>query len=94
MKKIISTIVILIMILFTMISCNICQSESSIESSRMFVTIEKSVFYDIVYNKDTGVMYAISNYSNNRGNFTLLVNSDGSPMIYGGINYEKVFCLL
>jgi hypothetical protein len=38
--------------------------------------------YNIVYHKQTKVMYVVSDVDYNRGNFTLLVNSDGTPMIY------------
>lgn len=38
--------------------------------------------YDIVYHKQTKVMYVVSEEYYNRGNFTLLVNPDGTPMIY------------
>ena len=38
--------------------------------------------YNIVYHKQTKVMYVVSDVAYNRGNFTLLVNPDGTPMIY------------
>ena len=38
--------------------------------------------YIIVYHKQTKVMYVVSDVAYNRGNFTLLVNPDGTPMIY------------
>ena len=54
--------------------------------SSMFITIEENVpdDYSIVYHKDTKVMYAVSQGSYNYGNFTLLVNADGTPMTYKG----------
>ena len=54
------------------------------ESVSMFVEVEQTTSWKIVYHKDTKVMYAISNGSYNRGTFTLLVNADGTPMIYEG----------
>lgn len=33
---------------------------------------------------NTKVMYAISDGAHNYGNFTLLVNADGTPMLYEG----------
>jgi hypothetical protein len=48
----------------------------------MFVTIESGWDYRVVYHKDTKVMYAVSDGSSNIGTFTLLVNPDGSPMLY------------
>lgn len=54
------------------------------ESESMFVKVEDGQLYYVVYHKDTKVMYAVSDSSYNYGNFTLLVNPDGSPMIYDG----------
>lgn len=48
----------------------------------MFVCVEQTEDWMIVYHKDTKVLYAVSDRRYNRGNFTLLVNPDGSPMIY------------
>lgn len=49
-----------------------------------FVTVYTDSYYYIVYCKDTRVMYSISDGPYNRGTPTLLVNPDGSPMIYHG----------
>ena len=35
-----------------------------------------------MYHKETKVMYAVSSGGFNSGNFTVLVNPDGTPMIY------------
>ena len=54
----------------------------------MFVTIQESHIldpyrpYEVVYHKDTKVMYVIARGKYTDGNFTLLVNPDGSPMLY------------
>ena len=48
----------------------------------MFIQIEQGYCWMIVYHKDTHVMYAISDGSYSRGNFVVLVNADGTPMIY------------
>lgn len=52
--------------------------------TNMFVTVESNWHYKIVYHRDTKVMYVVSNDSYNIGTFTLLVNADGSPMLYEG----------
>ena len=52
------------------------------KSSRM-VIIEKTILYDIAYDRYTKVMYTISHGNYNSGNFTLLVDSDGNPLLYG-----------
>lgn len=43
---------------------------------------EDEVIADIVYDKDTGVMYAVSRGPYNQGTFVMLVNADGTPKIY------------
>lgn len=50
----------------------------------MFVVVEHTTAWRVVYHRDTKVMYACSSSSYNIGNFTLLVNADGTPMIYNG----------
>lgn len=60
-----------------------CASEEETETSgKMFVTVEHTWSYSIVYNKKTRVMYAVSTGTYNMGTFTLLVNADGTPMIW------------
>ena len=48
----------------------------------MFVELEAADSWIIVYHRTTKVMYAVSDGSYNYGTFTLLVNADGSPMLY------------
>lgn len=50
----------------------------------MFHVLEEAYYYKIVYHDKTKVIYAISDGAYNRGNFTMLVNPDGTPMIYEG----------
>ena len=53
------------------------------KQTSMFVLVEQTASWGVVYHKDTKVMYVVSCGGYNGGNFTLLVNPDGSPMIYG-----------
>jgi hypothetical protein len=55
---------------------------STFESRSMFVEIEKAQSWVIVYHRDTRVMYAISYGVSNVGTFTVLLNADGTPMVY------------
>lgn len=48
----------------------------------VFERIGHGAYYDIVYHKQTKVMYAISDGKFCKGVLTLLVNPDGTPMIY------------
>ena len=50
----------------------------------MFIEVEETGFWKVVYHRDTKVMYAISFGPYNSGTFTMLVNADGTPMVYGG----------
>lgn len=78
---------LLVMILFVILLTGCGERTDSLDSpkSSMFVCIQGSDYnndYRIVYHRDTKVMYAISDGANNHGTFTLLVNSDGTPMLY------------
>ena len=59
-------------------------SAKEMDNGSMFVCVECGPYYNIVYHKDTKVMYAISDGQYNRGTYTLLVNADGTPMIWEG----------
>lgn len=75
----------LVMILFILLLTGCGKTPDSQEKTNMFVCIQKaglSTTYDIVYHKDTKVMYTVSQGAYNSGTFTLLVNPDGSPMLY------------
>ena len=49
-----------------------------------FVLVDADYYCWVVYHKDTKVMYAVSRAPNNTGTYTLLVNADGTPMIWEG----------
>ena len=86
-KRIICVILCFIFAFF-LVSCGSTEPriENDPKQNSMFIKIEGAPFsaYWIVYHKDTKVMYAISNGGYNCGNFTLLVNPDGSPMLWDG----------
>ena len=52
--------------------------------SNTFVLVDADYYCWVVYHKDTKVMYAVSRSPNNIGTYTLLVNADGTPMIWEG----------
>lgn len=86
-KKIICVMLCFIFAFF-LISCGSTAEriENEPKQNSMFIRIEGSSMsiYSIVYHKDTKVMYAVSTGGYNSGNFTLLVNPDGSPMLWEG----------
>ncbi len=49
-----------------------------------FVTISNERYGMIVYDSRTGVQYWVSTSAYNSGNLTLLVDSEGKPLIYKG----------
>lgn len=66
------------------------RSVGEVESPSMFVRVETVSFgWWIVYHRETKVMYAVSNSSNNVGTFTLLVNADGTPMLWQDNGKER-----
>lgn len=58
--------------------------EQNIELSIEFSIVEKTKDFYVVYDKQTKVMYTVSDGVHNRGTFVMLVNSDGSPKLYKG----------
>lgn len=80
MKRII--IVLLALILLT--GCTKVEGIEKPEAENVsrFVIVEKTAIWEIVVDKDTHVMYAISLGGYNAGTFTLLVDAEGEPLIY------------
>ncbi len=81
-KRILIVILAIVMV-FCLVGCQQVQDESNECDFSMFVYIEKSPRWMIVYHKETKVMYAVSN-GENYGNFVLLVDADGSPLLWEG----------
>lgn len=88
MKKLIIVLLIILMIL-NLSACAIKTTNKVIkdESSRM-IRIEEADTYHIVYDKETHVMYAVSNGGRSYGVLTLLVDANGKPLLYEGANNE------
>lgn len=85
MKK--SVAILLVFALLMLCGCEGKSTVSSIENPKeesMFVLVENAGIFAVVYHRDTNVMYAISRDAYNSGNFCLLVNPDGTPMLWEG----------
>lgn len=67
-------------LLLLLMGCTHASAEG--KGEKYFVAVENGPYYYVVYQRDTKVMYAVSDGVENRGNFTLLVNADGSPMLW------------
>ena len=88
MKKAIG-LIMAVMMAATLAACGseVEKADSSVgdpETKSMFVQVECAGSWEVVYHRDTKVMYSVSDSGYNHGNFTLLVNADGTPMIYRG----------
>ena len=83
MKKIIVLILCLISA-FSLVGCKAEVEEAGTSDKSMFVKVERTGYWAVVYHKETKVMYAVSNGSNNYGVFTLLVDENGKPLLWQG----------
>lgn len=63
------------------------EQEQNYES--MFVIVEEAPNWLIVYHKTTRVMYAVSDGNYTYGNFTLLVDAEGNPLLWDGRSEEN-----
>lgn len=82
MKRVILTIMLTAVLATGCAEVESAQPEP-VEVSR-FMEVENSWNWRVVVDRETGVMYAVSNGSYNIGTFTLLVDADGKPLIWGG----------
>lgn len=91
MKNKILIVISTILLLLAIISIAACNSQSVDASNynddyykNMFTKVYSDGDFYVVYDNETKVMYAVSDGHYNRGNFTLLVNVDGTPKLYDG----------
>lgn len=85
MKKLVCIVAVVCTLLCGCSKKSVPVDAESYDEESMFVICESSAFnstWNIVYHKDTKVMYAVSRGGYNSGTFTLLVNPDGSPMLW------------
>ena len=79
-------IVALIVLMFS--GCTSTRAEAKevddVDDGNTFILVDADYYCWIVYHKDTKVMYAISRSGYNAGTYTVLVNADGTPMIWEG----------
>lgn len=53
-------------------------------SESPFATVYSSFCFKVLFDRETKVMYAMSNGGYNAGNFTMLRNADGTPRLWEG----------
>ena len=83
---------VLIFAAFAIASCQTPAREKGVNTNAesRFVVVEKNYSWQVVYDKETMVMYAVSDGGSgyNYGNFTLLVDADGKPLLWKGGNND------
>ena len=86
MNKKLILVVALALLMAVMTGCAQTKVESKVHSEvpSIFVMVEQTYGYNIVYDRETKVMYAVSNLTYGGGRFTLLVDQDGSPKLWKG----------
>lgn len=85
MKRKIILILVLVLALSVFVACTRATNTSEKQEQHyasMFVVVETASSWKIVYHRDTRVMYAVSDGYYNYGTFTLLVNADGTPLLW------------
>lgn len=87
-KKNAAILAIAMCVCVALTGCQDVEANYDEERPSMFVVVEQTSSWRIVYQKDTKVMYAVSSSSYNYGDFTLLVNPDGTPMLWEGDYFE------
>lgn len=81
-QKTACVIIVIVIVIFFIVFCGSHVEREYKHGTSMFVVLESTKGWNIVYHKETRVMYAVSCGLYNNGTFTLLVNADGSPMVY------------
>ena len=85
MKKVIAILIALFMLTLCGCGGKATVDSEDLQKESMFVIVEDTNWFCVVYHRDTMVMYAISRGGFNSGNFCLLVNPDGTPMLWKGV---------
>lgn len=56
------------------------------DNTSRFVIVENAASWLVVYDKETLVMYTVSDYGEGRGVFNVLVDADGKPLLWKSKN--------
>lgn len=88
-KKLLLLFVIIAGIILAACNLQYTQDERKPENEKsMFVVVERTFQWNVVYNKETKVMYAVSSSTYNSGTFTMLCDKDGKPQLWNGNENE------
>lgn len=79
-------LVLMFLLVVTVLAASGCSygmdEEPRADAPSMFVKVEDCGTFNIVYDRDTKVMYTVSSSDYNFGNVTMLVNADGTPKVW------------
>lgn len=84
MKKLLMTAVICVLLAVSGCGKTTIEDAKPNDVSR-FVVIESVSEWWVVADRETKVMYTVSRGGYNSGNFTLLVDADGKPLLWKGV---------
>ena len=88
-KKLLLLLVIIVGIILTACNIQYTKDERKPEDEKsMFIVVERTMRWNVVYNKNTKVMYAVSTGSYNSGTFTMLCDKNGKPQLWEGNENE------
>ena len=85
-KRIVAGLAAFLIVALTVLmfaGCTSTRAEAKeVDDGNTFILVDADYYCWIVYHKDTKVMYAVSRSGYNVGTYTVLVNADGTPMIW------------
>ena len=87
MKKLFALMLALVMCLGLLAGCGTATVDSEVKeetNASMFVEVEETYNWWVVYHRETKVMYVVSRGGYNCGTFTVMLNADGTPMLWEG----------
>lgn len=83
MKKKVITLAVSLVLLVALAGCDYDEvKKEKSDNISMFTVVEETTEWKVVYHNETKVMYTVSCSKYNHGNFTLLVDANGNPMLY------------
>lgn len=84
-SKFIATIITIALVVTVLFFVGCDNTNNSVKANDdVFVTVSENYDYAVVYDRETKIMYTVSKGSYNMGNFTVLLDADGTPKLYKG----------
>ena len=80
MKKIIAIVLVLLMLT----GCTGTEIAKELKVASRFMTLESNGTWRVVVDRETKVLYTVSLGTYNMGTFTVLVDTEGKPLLWKG----------